>query len=545
MSGLVAGVDVGNATTEIVIVRDGVPVAWDRVVTRGSKGSPSSLAGAAALLRRLERGLGEAVAEVVMAPMRPVRTTTVEVPVVAAGTGRLRIVAAGSPTPGGEGVAVGRPLRLTPGDLPHGEDVIALVPRDLGYAEAARLIRAALDAGIALLGVLAEGDEGRLIANRIGRPLPVADQVDVTAVAAAERVAVEVRPPGRPLRHLSDALFVAARLGERDDAPAICAELYDVSCAVVARFARRQADSVGPNAPEASVERAVADLSRVAATAGARAGTSRSRSLLVAEMSASAPAAPPVRLDVGSPGPAVPSGPARPDEAAARTPADRLAGSGTVPVRRAPSEAAAARAGALTTPGADRHSLVVDLGGGTVDVVGPPGEVVAAGAGDLLTAAVAAVLGIPRGAADWVKRGPCVRLETPHVSLGEDGSRVFLDSPAPPGSVGWLAVPGPAGPLPFSSAMSPAEWRTLRLAVKREVLGATVRRALDALNSLGGRGGESVVVVGGPAGDDEVLGVLARELAPGAVVGRGNVAGVLGHRYAVAYGLATGAYPQE
>ncbi|MEU6413996.1 diol dehydratase reactivase ATPase-like domain-containing protein [Microbispora sp. NPDC046933] len=535
MSVLVAGVDVGNATTEVVIVRDGVPVAWDRVVTRGPKGSPSSLAGAAALLRRLERGLGEAAAEVVMAPMRPVRTTTVEVPVVAAGTGRLRIVAAGSPTPGGEGVAVGRPLLLTPGDLPHGEDVIALVPRDLGYAEAARLVRAALDAGIPLLGVLAEGDEGRLIANRIGRPLPVADQVDVTAVAAAKRVAVEVRPPGRPLRHLSDALFVAARLGERDDAPAICAELYDVSCAVVARFTHRQADSVGPNAPEASVERAVADLSRVAATAGARAGTSRSRSLLVAEMSASAPAAPPARLDLGT---AAPTG-------HARTPADRLAGSGTVPVRRAPSEAAAARAGALTTPGADRNSLVVDLGGGTVDVVGPPGEVVAAGAGDLLTAAVATVLGIPRGAADWVKRGPCVRLETPHVSLGEDGSRVFLDSPAPPGSVGWLAVPGPAGPLPFSSAMSPAEWRTLRLAVKREVIGATVRRALDALNSLGGRGGGSVVVVGGPAGDDEVLGVLARELPPGTVVGRGNVAGVLGHRYAVAYGLATGAYPRE
>ncbi|MGI5156392.1 diol dehydratase reactivase ATPase-like domain-containing protein [Microbispora sp. CA-102843] len=537
MSGLVAGVDVGNATTEIVIVRDGVPVAWDRVVTRGQKGSPSSLAGAAALLRRLERGLGEAVAEVVMAPMRPVRTTTVEMPAVAAGSGRLRIVAAGSPTPGGEGVAVGRPLRLTPGDLPHGEDVIALVPRDLGYAEAARLIRAALDAGVPLPGVLAEGDEGRLIANRIGAPLPVADQVDVAAVAAAERVAVEVRPPGRPLRHLSDALFLAARLGERDDAPAICAELYDVSCAVVARFAHRQAGSVGPKAPEASVERAVADLSRVAATAGARAGTSRSRSLLVAEMSASAPAAPPVRLDLGE---TVPSGRAGAGEA----------GSGAVPVRRAPSEASAARAGALTTPGADGNSLVVDLGGGTVDVVGPPGEVVAAGAGDLLTAAVAAVLGIPRGAADWVKRGPCVRIETPHVALGEDGSRVFLDSPAPPGAVGWLAVPGPAGPLPFSAAMSPAEWRNLRLAVKREVLGATVRRALDALDapdSLCGRGpgGGSVVVVGGPAGDDEVLGVLARELPPGTVVGRGNVAGVLGHRYAVAYGLATGAYPQE
>ena len=81
----------------------------------------------------------------------------------------------------------------------------------------------------------------------------------------------------------------------------------------------------------------------------------------------------------------------------------------------------AARAGALTTPGARPGALVVDLGGGTVDVVaGDAREVVAAGAGELLTAAVATYLGLPRGAADWVKRGPCSRLESPQVLLAED-----------------------------------------------------------------------------------------------------------------------------
>ncbi|MEO3855716.1 diol dehydratase reactivase ATPase-like domain-containing protein [Acrocarpospora sp. B8E8] len=100
--------------------------------------------------------------------------------------------------------------------------------------------------------------------------------------------------------------------------------------------------------------------------------------------------------------------------------------------------------------------------------------------------------------------------------------------------MGWLAVPGPAGLLPFSAAMSPAEWRSLRLSIKRAVLGATLRRALDELAVPY----ERAVVIGGQAGDDEVLAVLARELAT--PVGRGDVAGRLGHRHAVAYGLASG-----
>jgi hypothetical protein len=52
-----------------------------------------------------------------------------------------------------------------------------------------------------------------------------------------------------------------------------------------------------------------------------------------------------------------------------------------------------------------------------------------------------------------------------------------------------------------------------------------------------------VLVVGGPAGDDELLGVLLRALPGGVPVGRASVGGTLagppaGHRYAAAVGLA-------
>ena len=95
-------------------------------------------------------------------------------------------------------------------------------------------------------------------------------------------------------------------------------------------------------------------------------------------------------------------------------------------MRTVASEPAAARTGALTTPGGRPDALVVDLGAGTIDAIAPGSEVVAAGAGALLTHAVATTLGVPRAAADWIKRGPCLRVEAGQRFEAEDGSRGFL-----------------------------------------------------------------------------------------------------------------------
>ena len=209
------------------------------------------------------------------------------------------------------------------------------------------------------------------------------------------------------------------------------------------------------------------------------------------------------------------------------------------PVRCVLSEPAAARLGASTTPGARPDAVVVDVGAGTIDVIAPDGEVVAAGAGDLLTVAVAETLGVPRAAADWVKRGPCVRLDGNQRFEAEDGTRGFLDGPADPAAAGMLAAAGPAGWLPFDRRHSPAEWRAIRLRLKEAVFAANLARVLRTL----GRDLGQVLIVGGPAGDDELLGVLLRTLPDGVTAGRGNVGGTLagtaaGHRHAAALGLA-------
>ena len=561
---VIAGVDVGNATTEVAVVADGRLLGTDRLPTRGRKGSPESLRAAATLVRRLERRLGGQVDEARVAPLRAVDTTTMTVPQLPPPTGRLRVLAAGVATPGGSGACVGTPLRLdgpVPATAPSGA-VIATVPPGLGYARAAERLRGLLRAGVPVAAVLVAGDEGVLVANRLDTQIPVIDQVDVAGASACPLVAVEVRAPGQPLTLLTDPVALGAALGlpdsEAGDAATLSRSLLDYSNAVVG-YAADAAGPAGPGPPEpwvlvdgervalrlacaqlpdwpvgrvsavhagadgtgadgtgafgpAEVDDLFAlDLAAVGDTATARRG-SLGRAVLVASLQ---------RLEAGS------------DHAGQLS---ELLGR---PVRCLLTEPGAARLGALTTPGARPDAAVVDVGAGTIDVIAPGAEVVAAGAGELLTAAVAETLGIPRAAAEWVKRGPCLRVDGGQRFEAEDGGRGFLARPAPASAAGMLAVMGPAGLLPFDRRHSPAEWRAVRLRLKQAVFAVNLRRALATL----GAGLGQVLIVGGPAGDDEMLGVLLRSL-PGAVaVGRGNVGGTLagtpaGHRYAAALGLA-------
>ena len=236
---VIAGVDVGNATTEVVLVSGGKILGAGRVPTRGRKGSAGSLRGAAALVRRLERQLGGTVGEARIAPLRAVDTAVVTVPDAAGPAGRLRVLAAGVPTPGGTGVCVGPPLRI--GDAaPRDAEVVAIVPAGLRYDEAAARLRALLASGTRIGAVLVAGDEGVLVANRLPGGLPVIDQVDADAAAACRLLAVEVRPPGHTLRVLADPVALGARLGldplsdaEAGDAAAVSRALADYANAVV------------------------------------------------------------------------------------------------------------------------------------------------------------------------------------------------------------------------------------------------------------------------------------------------------------------------
>jgi hypothetical protein len=571
---VIAGVDVGNATTEVAVLAGNRLLGADRLPTRGRKGSAESLRGAAAVVRRLERRHGWRVDEARIAPLRATATATVAVSPAQAQTGRLRLLAAGVATPGGSGACVGVPLWLDrppadgPGPAgPAHAPLVAVVPPGLGYARAAERLRGLAAAGLPVAAVLVPGDEGVLIANRIAAGVPVVDQVDVAGVASCSLVAVEVRAPGEPLTLLGDPVALASSLrlaaAEAGDAVTLCRSLVDYSNAVAGLAGGAAAAAPpgpGPHPPEPALGAAhhsqpepwvIADGRRMAlreacallrdwpvgavTTFGSGAGPAEVDDLFAVDLGAVADAATARR---GTLGRAVVA-------ASLHRLADGADQAGQLsellgcPVRWAATEPGAARLGALTTPGARDDAVVVDLGAGTIDVIAPGAEVVAAGAGDLLTAATALTLGIPRAAAEWVKRGPCLRVDGAQRFEAEDGSRGFLGRPAPASAAGTLAVMGPAGLLSFDRGRSPAEWRALRLRLKQAVFAVNLRRALAGQAG----GAEQILIVGGPAADDELTGVLLRSLPPGVAIGRGNVGGTLsgqpaGHRYAAAVGLA-------
>jgi hypothetical protein len=546
---VVAGIDVGNATTEVVIGRvssGGVEqVAAGRTPTRRAKGSPESLKGAAGLVRRLERQHGVHVDLAFVAPLRPVQTVTGSLSEAPPDTGRLWVAAAGARTVGGEGFGVGRPVLL--GAATGGDDrLVVVVPRGTGYARVATELEPLAAAG-RLAAVLVEEDEGVLVANRLPARVPVVDEIDGERVLAADQVAVEVTTSGRPLWTLNDPLKLATAFGlpesELADAALLAATLFDTGNAVVAVGGAQARDDREDGTIELAGEGRVpflagharvregfigaatgyalppdqvltpvddlwsVDLGSVADSVHSRRGAVGSRPVALAAMQATVPST---------------------------DPAGDLARLLENPVRAVAAEGEAARVGALTTPGAGCSAVVVDLGGGTIDAVSQTSAVAAAGAGDLLTASVAALTEVTAAAAEWVKRGPAHRVEGPQLLMGEDGARSFLDEPVAGDVMGSLVARGPAGLLAFSRTMAPGEWRALRIRLKVELVGGNVARAL---RTLGAGQPATVVVVGGLAGDDEILAAVAGALPAGTAVGRGDVGGVLGHRYSVAFGL--------
>ena len=544
--GLVAGIDIGNSTTEIVIASGSEPIAWDRRPTRGMKGSEASIKAAVSLLQSLQREHQLIVEKVVVAPWQPVETLTSTIHEPLPDTGRLQILKTAHQSVVGDGWAIGQPWLITQVAMSE-VSLIAVVPSGVGFEFAAAAINRELANGSNIVGAVIADDEAVLVAKRVSADIPIADGVDTEIARTAQRLFLEVRPQNSSLKIATDvwALRSALELSEMDASPLneIVRWVKNERTALIGLFSETQISTKTNNGfidwidgtttelfeAIAKIENSlIGDVSRIAisdpistsdiwafditkvlADRGLR-QVGHTRDLALAQLS---PHSSSSNLD--------------------------LSAMFKVPVVVAESESFAARIGATSTPGVGSGAAILDIGGGTIDLISEV-ELSAAGAGELLTAAVAFALDTSRGAADWIKRGPAQRLESPQVLLSEDGSKNFVSeaAPYPASAMGSLVTPGPAGFLTFGQNLQPAEWRIMRQGLKQAAIGKNVARLIRSLESKTGTAQDlDLVVVGGPVADDELLPVIGA--IPGVKgIGRGNVAGKLGHRYAVAYGLS-------
>ena len=515
---IVAGVDVGNSTTEVAFARvaPGRPPEFLLVLRTATSGAKGSLASAAAVHELVDRGarrLGEPVARLLLAELRPVETSLVErAHEDDLDLGRTAVAVPASATPSGHGVGVGV-LRRLPAltGAPDGATIAIVEGED--FEQAAALLRAARSRGWDLRGAIVRGDDAVLIGNRVDPGLPIVDEVTgASDLPEGALAAIEVAEPGGSVIELGDPLRLAVLLGldpaEARGARNAARHALGNRCAVVTLAAGGAAPLAGriatppAEAPDEADDVFTIPLPAPPADAAFALRLRRRRVEGIATLRS--------------------------------RPAEDLAGAlGAVVVCAEPQ---AAMLGAATSPGAGSTPFVIDLGGGTVDLHRAGTSIVLAGAGELVTRVCAGVLGCDVALAERAKRTRSVRVETPFILHHEDGSRSFRGEPAGPGAAGRLCLLEPRGLAPLPVPLAPEVWRELRRRAKRAVLVANVRRALDRAGGV--PRGELVTLVGGSATDHEVVEEVAAGLADlDLAVARADVLGRHGPRAAVAVGL--------
>ena len=180
----VAGVDIGNATTEVAIARmegnDIEFLASGIGPTTGIKGTLDNISGVFYSLRNALDKLNmdySDLSEVRINEAAPVigdvAMETISETVITEST----VIGHNPSTPGGIGIGVGTSVLVT--DLPKitdSIDVIVVVPATVKFMEAADLINGA-HSNVRINGAIVQTDEGNLMNHRLDKKIPIIDEV--------------------------------------------------------------------------------------------------------------------------------------------------------------------------------------------------------------------------------------------------------------------------------------------------------------------------------------------------------------------------------
>ena len=471
-----------------------------------------------------------------------------------------------------------------------------MVPAGADFDDVAAAVNAAVGNGVDVVAAVLAGDDAVLVTNRLDRPIPVVDEV-----AAVDRVplgmlaAVEVAPPGRTIRTLSNsyglatvfdldptqtrqvspvaraltgnrsAVVVRTPTGDVTDRRIPVGELVlrgagktlrvDVDAgaeAIMDTLARVQPldDAHGEPGTHvggmlAQVRDTMADVMDVAGQPDVPVSEIAIRDVLAVDTFVPAEVRGGLAGEVALENAVALAAMVRTSRSRMQLVADLVSEQLGAAAEIGGVEGEMAVGGALTTPGVDRPVAVLDLGGGSTDaaLLTREGECTAvhvAGAGELVTKLVDSELALDdREVAEGVKRFPLAKVESFFHVRHEDGTVQFFDQPLPPHVFARVVVLTPDGPAPVPTRHGLDHVRRVRREAKRRVFVVNALRALrQVAPGANLRALDFVVLLGGSALDFEIPDLIADALAPhGVVCGTGNVLGTEGPRNAVASGL--------
>jgi len=596
---IIAGVDIGNATTETALAAAGVggPVfrASGIADTTGLKGTRQNIHGIVASLKLAADKAGihlEDISYISLNEATPVigdvAMETITETVITEST----MIGHNPQTPGGMGVGAGQTIRAR--DLERaeaGKPYIVLVDAAMGFEEGAALINRAVRRGVLVNGAVVQKDDGVLLNNRLEKPVPVVDEVGLIEKVPLDMPAViEVAAPGRVVEMLSNPYGIATVFGlspeETRFVVPIARALIGNRSAVVIKTPRgdvservipagklhlvspRQTVTVdienGSNAIMGAVGEA-APLEDVRGEPGTNAGGMLERvrqtlSDLTGRLPAEVKIQDILAVDTFKPqkvegGVAGEFSMENAVGLAAMVKSDRLqmdliarelTEAIKIPVSVGGVEADMAILGALTTPGVDVPLAIIDMGAGSTDASiitreGKGKSVHLAGAGNMVTLLIQTELGLesPEIAED-IKKYLLARVESLFHIRHEDGTVQYFTEALPPEVFARtvLVKDGKFVPVPGNAPVE--KIRAVRKDAKAKVFVTNALRSLSLVTRTGNiREIEFVVLVGGSALDFEIPQLVTDALSRyGIVAGRANIRGTEGPRNAVATGLA-------
>ncbi len=596
---LVAGMDIGNSTTEVILMNrldtgENRYVAGAMTPTTGIKGTPENVNGCVAALDEALQQAGLAYADVAQIRLNqaaPVISdlsmdTVSETTVVGSA-----MIGHNPDTPGGEGLAVGSTLPI--GSLHRGAgDVVVLVDADCPYYQAADRINNAPE-GCRVVAAICRKDDGVLIANRLKAVIPIVDEVaHLEKVETGIPAAVEVAKNGESIRTLSNPYGLAGLFGlspqETREAIPVARSLTGCRSGVVLRAkgasvkvgkvragyvdiqgknAHARLDvNEGADALMQTVAR-VGEILDIYGEQGTNAGALLTRvkdgmasltgqspedlhivDMLAADTFASVEVAGALAGESAMENVVMLAAMVQTSRLPMQAIADELSRRTGIYVRVAGREAEMALKGAMTTPGADMPLAILDLGGGSTDaaLIDAQGKVTAihhAGAGEMVTRIIDLELDLrDRDTAELIKKYPLAKVESLLFLRFEDGSVKFVSEPLPPELFARVVIVTEDTLVPIRSTkrLSIDRIALVRREAKRKVFVANAQRALREVAPDGDmRRIGSVALVGGSAQDFEIADLLAEYLmAYRITTGRANPLGFLAPHSAVALGLA-------
>ncbi|MGX7059809.1 diol dehydratase reactivase subunit alpha [Vagococcus humatus] len=596
----VIGVDIGNSSTEVALANVSATgevefITSAIVPTTGIKGTKQNLIG---IKSAIETVVEKAHLQLSDIDLIRINEATPVIGDVAMETITETIITESTmighnpKTPGGLGVGIGYTINIASlyEQKDQTKDYIVIVPKDVDFADAAKLINLYVKYGYNITGAILQADDGVLINNRLEHKIPIVDEVAyIDKIPQMMLSAVEVAGKGQVISQLSNPYGIATVFNltseETKNIVPVARALIGNRSAVVIKTPKgdvkervipagtlivegdRHTEKVGVSEGAEKIMKVISSFDAIENVTG-ESGTNMGGMLervrqTMAELT-NKPISEIFIQDLLAVDTFVPidvkgglAGEFSMEQAvgiASMVKSDRLQMSlianeinnqFNIPVEIGGAEAEAAILGALTTAGTNKPLAILDLGAGSTDasIIDPSDKITSihlAGAGDMVTMLINSELGIEdQYLAEDIKRYPLAKVESLFHIRHEDGSVEFFDKALPANIFAKTVVIKPEGFVPVPGDLSIEKIKLVRQTAKKRVFVTNTIRALRHVSPTGSiRDIPFVVIVGGSALDFEIPQLVTDELSHYALVaGRGNIRGVEGPRNAVATGL--------